>query len=367
MKRLLHSLAFASALSVARGVTVIYPTDAIADLWLLPYDEFREKFAGIDITGLGIGDEGWYVRYKHENLTYLFGPLPDRESAQKAMWELEAVRDAAIRQRESLSSSRVDIVKFSYSGVYGTRGDSPNGSGNGGRGDGQTAEDKDIDGKPMGGTGDLDGDGTPDNRDADLDGDGIPNDRDSDLDGDGIPNEKDPDMDGDGIPNDNDGDVDGDGIPNSLDSSPLHNDGPHGGEYSSGQMAGGPRDTNGQNADRNGQQTGSNDGSGQMQTSADRTQQSLGQQQQAGQQNQNGLQIQMPGMPGASPGQPGLPGQPGSQNQQSQSNSQQSSQNSSSSSSSSSNSSSSQSGQPSQQQSGGMNLITLLRKILGLG
>ena len=78
MKSLLRVCLFALLLPLARAMTIIYPVEAIDDLWTLPYDEFREKYAGINITGLGASDEGWYIRYRHENLQYLFGPLADR-------------------------------------------------------------------------------------------------------------------------------------------------------------------------------------------------------------------------------------------------------------------------------------------------
>lgn len=109
----------------ARATTVIYPVGAIDDLWKYPAEEFREKYAGINVTGLDVNDEGWYVRYRHENLTYFFGPIADREEARKKMWDLETVRDAAIRNRPALSSSQIDFVKFSYSGVYGAAGNTP--------------------------------------------------------------------------------------------------------------------------------------------------------------------------------------------------------------------------------------------------
>src|ERR1700694_2747769 len=169
MKILLRLLLLALLLPAARAVTMIYPVEGIADLWSLPYDEYREKYAGINITGLGPGDEGWYVRYRHENLTYLFGPLPDREAARGRKWELEAVRDAAIRERPTLSTSRVDVVKFNFSGVYGKRGNQPyNGKGNGGSG-------TDEEGNPTGGDGDKDGGGNADKKDGDQNGDGSSN------------------------------------------------------------------------------------------------------------------------------------------------------------------------------------------------
>ena len=124
-------LAALAVVVAARAVTVIYPVEAIPELWNLSAEEFRQRYAGINATGLGPSDEGWYVRYRHENLTYLFGPLPDREEAKRKKWDLETVRDAAIRNRESLASSQVDYVRFTYSGVYGRGGSGNNLPGDG--------------------------------------------------------------------------------------------------------------------------------------------------------------------------------------------------------------------------------------------
>jgi hypothetical protein len=143
---------FTSVAGAVRAVTTIYPVGAIEDLWQLPAEEFRQKYAGINATGLGPSDEGWYVRYRHENMTLLFGPLAEREDARKQKWDLETVRDAAIRNRPALASSQVDYVKFSYSGVYGKGG-----AGNGGRGSSGEGEDGDGSGKDGKGNGDKEG------------------------------------------------------------------------------------------------------------------------------------------------------------------------------------------------------------------
>ena len=166
----------------ARAATFIYPVEAIDDLWHLASEDFSAKYAGINISGIGPSDEGWYVRYKHENLTYMFGPLVDVEAARKKKWELEAVRDAAIRNRATLATSKVDYVRFTFSGVYGKAGNSPYSVTGNARisKDGRSGPD-----------GDMDGDGIPNSKDSDMDGDGISNDQDRDIDGDGIPNELD--------------------------------------------------------------------------------------------------------------------------------------------------------------------------------
>lgn len=220
----LAAVLFAVA-ATAAAKTLIYPVEAIPDLWKLDATAFREKYAGINVTGLGIGDEGWYVRYRHENLAYFFGPIAEREEARNRMWELERIREEVMRQRPALASSQVDMVRFDYSGAYGQRGDTPY-SGEG------------LSDERNGPAGDLDGDGIPNAQDDDLDGDGISNAQDGDADGDGIPNGADDfqfgtrpgdprldpagDLDGDGIPNSEDGDMDGDGVPNGQDGDPTN-------------------------------------------------------------------------------------------------------------------------------------------------
>ena len=318
----ISSLAFQSR---AAATTVIYPVEGIDDLWKLNADDFRQKYGGINITGLGVGDEGWYVRYRHENLTYFFGPLADRSEAQKKMWEMESVRDAAIRNDPKLSTSQVDFVRFNYSGIYGRGGDTPF-SGKGKSDDGKSG--------PEG-----------------------------DMDGDGVANKDDPDMDGDGIGNVQDGDVDGDGIPNGQDKYPYGSsagmgegqdganaDGKNGkGNGSDGQLAGADgTDGAGGTGDQKGNQKGSKSGragggekgdmgnsNGPVGLGQDGMQQvasaqgggtSSGQRGSSGQQgNQSGQQGSQAGQQGSqagqqgqsgSQGQGGQPGTPGSPGQQ---------------------------------------------------
>jgi hypothetical protein len=153
--RIVPVLLCMTAVPLSRATTIIYPTEAIADIWNLTADEFHAKYAGINTSGLGPSDEGWYVRYRHENLTYLFGPLAEREDARRAQWEIEAVRDAAIRNRPSLVSSQVDFVRFRFSGVYGKRGD-----GSGGAGGESDIGGNDDDKNGAGGSGNLSKDGS---------------------------------------------------------------------------------------------------------------------------------------------------------------------------------------------------------------
>ena len=61
---------FLASLPALRSATIIYPVAAIEDFWNLGAAEFRQRYPGINASGLGPSDEGWYVRYKHENLTF---------------------------------------------------------------------------------------------------------------------------------------------------------------------------------------------------------------------------------------------------------------------------------------------------------
>jgi hypothetical protein len=307
--------------------TVIYPVEGIDDLWQLKAEDFRQKYGGINVTGLGVGDEGWYVRYRHENLTYFFGPLADRAEAQKKMWELESVRDAAIRNDPKLSSSQVDFVRFNYSGVYGRGGNTP-----------FTGKGKSDDGK-SGPEGDADGDGIANKDDPDMDGDGIPNAQDGDADGDGIPNggDKYPYGSSEGMGTGQEGaDAGGkdgkNGRGNGPDGQLAGGDGADGaggqkGQKGSqpGQSGAGEKGDNGDpnspiGAGQNGmQQVASAQGGtpGQRGSSSGQQGSQSGQQgsqagQQAGQQgSQSGQQGSQGGQPGQPGGQPGTPGQQG--------------------------------------------------------
>jgi len=129
--RLLALLALLLPLRLA-ALTMVYPVEAINDFWFLQAAEFDEKYPGIEITGgLSLSDEGWYVRYRHENLTYFFGPIAEQETARLRMWDMEAVRDEAIRYEPALETSQVDYVNFTYTGVFGRRGDGDEADGGG--------------------------------------------------------------------------------------------------------------------------------------------------------------------------------------------------------------------------------------------
>ena len=65
----LFSVVFTSLTLSLSAYTVVFPTSAIEAAWELNAEEFKQEFPGIDFTNQELTDEGWYVRYQHENLT----------------------------------------------------------------------------------------------------------------------------------------------------------------------------------------------------------------------------------------------------------------------------------------------------------
>ena len=97
-----------------RAHTVVFPVQAIQAAWELPAEAFRQKYPGVNFTGFGLGDEGWYVRYRHENLTYFFGPIENQTQAREHQGTMDALRAELLTRRPALESSIVDIVHFAY-------------------------------------------------------------------------------------------------------------------------------------------------------------------------------------------------------------------------------------------------------------
>lgn len=94
------------------GRTWVLPTEAIQASQYLSAQVFRAAYPGIAITEYLVR-EGWYVRYTHEKLTYLFGPIETLENAHMQTAFLKSTRRRVIEQRPSLSTSRVDLINFS--------------------------------------------------------------------------------------------------------------------------------------------------------------------------------------------------------------------------------------------------------------
>ena len=118
---------FCSALFLATSLslsayTVVFPTSAIEAAWELNADEFKEEFPGIDFTDPELTDEGWYVRYRHENLTYFFGPIESQGEAYQHEGKMHELRNDVVAKRPALGTSEVDVVFYSYDPRMGVPG-----------------------------------------------------------------------------------------------------------------------------------------------------------------------------------------------------------------------------------------------------
>ncbi|MBC2604905.1 hypothetical protein [Pelagicoccus albus] len=117
MKKLLTLAMLAlsvATLQAQADKVIVYPLEAIADGARFSKQKFDETYPGIDVTQYGLSDEGWYIRYKHELLTYLYGPIDDLNTARRQKKLLEEIRLSVVLKKPSLSSSTVDIIRFDF-------------------------------------------------------------------------------------------------------------------------------------------------------------------------------------------------------------------------------------------------------------
>ena len=94
---------------------IVYPLEAVIDSGKMTQWQFKKRYPGIDVTDFGLTDEGWYIRYTHERLVYLFGPSDDLEYTRELKAVLDEIRLSAVLQDPKLSSSKVEIVRFEFS------------------------------------------------------------------------------------------------------------------------------------------------------------------------------------------------------------------------------------------------------------
>ena len=80
----------------------------------LSHAEYKERYPGIDVTAYGLSDAGFYIRYAHEQLLYLFGPTKDVDYVRTQKALLEQIRLAAVLQNPNLSSSTIEIMHFDF-------------------------------------------------------------------------------------------------------------------------------------------------------------------------------------------------------------------------------------------------------------
>jgi len=93
---------------------IVLPMEAIGDSARLNHSQFKKLYPGIDITEVGLIDEGWYIRYSHDGLVYMFGPSDDLDLVREQKVLLEQVRLAVVLQTPKLSASKVEIIKFEF-------------------------------------------------------------------------------------------------------------------------------------------------------------------------------------------------------------------------------------------------------------
>lgn len=93
---------------------IVYPLEAVLDSGAMSHGQFKKRYPGIDVTDFGLTDEGWYIRYTHQKLVYMFGPSDDLEYTRELKAVLEEIRLSAVLKNSKLSSSKIEIVKFEF-------------------------------------------------------------------------------------------------------------------------------------------------------------------------------------------------------------------------------------------------------------
>lgn len=96
------------------GKSVILPVEVIDDSADLTAEEFNSQHPGIDVSGYIPDEEGYYIEYTHENLTYYFGPIDQYEEAIVWKDKLMVIREEVISARLTLQKSEVRIYHFNH-------------------------------------------------------------------------------------------------------------------------------------------------------------------------------------------------------------------------------------------------------------
>ena len=96
---------------------IVYPLEAVIDSGTMTNSQFKKRYPGIDVTDFGLVDEGWYIRYTHQRMVYMFGPSDDLEYTRELKAVLEEIRLSAVLQNSKISSSKIEIVRFEFSAL----------------------------------------------------------------------------------------------------------------------------------------------------------------------------------------------------------------------------------------------------------
>lgn len=111
----LTTIASSSLAQYTPTKVIVYPLEAVIDSGKMTQGQFKKRYPGINVTDFGLTDEGWYIRYTHERLVYLFGPSDDLEYTRELKAVLEEIRLSTVLKNPKLSSSKVEIVRFEFS------------------------------------------------------------------------------------------------------------------------------------------------------------------------------------------------------------------------------------------------------------
>lgn len=90
----------------------ILPVDSIAYMRILEKPAFDKRFPGKVVTSAAEVPAGWYVRYQHESLVYLFGASASETTANFYADELREIFQDALAQRSSLSTARMEVLQY---------------------------------------------------------------------------------------------------------------------------------------------------------------------------------------------------------------------------------------------------------------
>jgi hypothetical protein len=108
---LLLVLLIGSVNGVAQSVSEIrvIKESAISYAGFLSKARFDKRFPGQMKAGPTELDSGWYVIYKHESLSYYFGPILLESTGQDYLAQLTKTVEAAVQQRPSIADYRLEL------------------------------------------------------------------------------------------------------------------------------------------------------------------------------------------------------------------------------------------------------------------
>jgi hypothetical protein len=126
---LLLVLLIGSANGVAQSVSEVRVIEesAISYTRFLSKARFDQRFPGQIKAGTADLYSGWYVIYKHESLSYYFGPILLESTGQDYLEQLTQTVEAAVQQRPSITDYRLEL-SFEPSEASSTEGAESSGS-----------------------------------------------------------------------------------------------------------------------------------------------------------------------------------------------------------------------------------------------